>query len=100
MKYGLIGERLGHSFSKEVHGMLSDYEYEICEIARDELDGFMKRADFKAINVTIPYKEAVIPYLSYISEEAKMIGSVNTVVKRDGKLYGYNTDFFGMASLI
>ena len=100
MNYGLIGERLGHSFSKEVHGMLSDYEYEICEIERDELDGFMRRADFKAINVTIPYKEAVIPYLSYISAEAKMIGSVNTVINRDGKLYGYNTDFFGMTSLI
>ena len=100
MKYGLIGERLGHSFSKEVHGMLSDYEYEIREIERDELDGFMRRADFKAINVTIPYKEAVIPYLSYISEEAKLIGSVNTVVNRDGKLYGYNTDFHGMTALI
>ena len=100
MKYGLIGERLGHSFSKEVHGMLSDYEYEIREIERDELDGFMRRADFKAINVTIPYKEAVIPYLSYISEEAKLIGSVNTVVNRDGKLYGYNTDFLGMTALI
>lgn len=100
MKYGLIGERLGHSFSKDVHGMLSDYEYEICEIARDELDGFMRRADFKAINVTIPYKEAVIPYLSYISEEARMIGSVNTIVKRADGLYGYNTDFFGMTALI
>ena len=100
MKYGLIGERLGHSFSKEVHGLLSDYEYEIREIERDELDGFMRRADFKAINVTIPYKEAVIPYLSYISEEAKLIGSVNTVVNRDGKLYGYNTDFHGMTALI
>ena len=100
MKYGLIGERLGHSFSKEVHGMLSDYEYEIREIAKDELDSFMRCADFKAINVTIPYKEAVIPYLSGISEEAKLIGSVNTVVKRDGKLYGYNTDFAGMTALI
>ena len=100
MKYGLIGEHLGHSFSKEVHGLLSDYEYEIREISKDDLDSFMRLADFKAINVTIPYKEAVIPYLSYISEEAKLIGSVNTVVKRDGKLYGYNTDFFGMTSLI
>lgn len=100
MKYGLIGERLGHSFSKDVHGMLSDYEYEICEIARDDLDGFMKRADFKAINVTIPYKEAVMPYLSYISAEAKLIGSVNTIVKRGDKLYGYNTDFLGMTAQI
>jgi shikimate dehydrogenase len=100
MKYGLIGERLGHSFSKDVHGMLSDYEYEITEIAKTDLDDFMRRQDFEAINVTIPYKEAVIPYLSYISEEAKLIGSVNTIVKRDGKLYGYNTDFFGMTALL
>ena len=100
MKYGLIGEHLGHSFSKEVHSMLSDYEYEITEIAPNELDGFMKKAEFNAINVTIPYKEAVMPYLYYISDEAKAIGSVNTIVKRDGKLYGYNTDFYGMTSLI
>lgn len=100
MKYGLIGERLVHSFSKEVHGMLADYEYSLCEIAKDELDGFMTRRNFKAINVTIPYKEAVIPYLSYISEEAKRIGSVNTIVNRGGSLYGYNTDFFGMKSQI
>lgn len=100
MKYGLIGERLVHSFSKEVHGMLADYEYNLCEIAKDELDGFMTRRNFKAINVTIPYKEAVIPYLSYISEEAKRIGSVNTIVNRGGSLYGYNTDFFGMKSQI
>ena len=100
MKYGLIGEHLGHSFSKEVHGMLSDYEYEIKEIAKEDLDSFMQKADFKAINVTIPYKEAVIPYLSYISDEAKLIGSVNTIVKRGGKLYGYNTDFLGMRALI
>ena len=100
MKYGLIGEHLGHSFSKEVHAMLSDYKYKICEIDKDKLGDFMTKADFKAINVTIPYKEAVIPYLSYISEEAKAIGSVNTIVNCDGKLYGYNTDFFGMTSLI
>ncbi len=100
MKYGLIGEKLGHSFSKEVHSMLSDYEYEIREIPRDELDSFMKKADFKAINVTIPYKESVIPYLSYISEEAKKIGAVNTIVNRGGKLYGYNTDFLGMTAMI
>ena len=100
MKYGLIGEHLGHSFSKEVHAMLSDYDYEIREVARDGLDSFMQKADFKAINVTIPYKESVIPYLSYVSEEAKLIGSVNTIVNRNGKLYGYNTDFAGMVALI
>ena len=100
MKYGCIGEHLKHSFSKEIHGALTDYEYEICEIPKSEIDAFMKRADFKAINVTIPYKETVIPYLDYIDEFARAIGAVNTIVKRDGKLYGYNTDFFGMSALI
>lgn len=100
MRYGLIGEHLGHSFSKEVHAMLSDYEYELREIRPDELDGFMSSKNFKAINVTIPYKEAVIPYLDFVSEEAKKIGAVNTVVNRDEKLFGYNTDFAGMCALI
>lgn len=100
MKYGLIGEHLAHSFSKEVHALLSDYEYELREIPSEELGAFMKKADFKAINVTIPYKEKVIPYLSFISPEAKKIGAVNTIVNRGGKLYGYNTDFFGLGSLI
>ena len=100
MKYGLIGERLGHSFSKDVHAMLADYEYELREIPKDELGDFMTKADFNAINVTIPYKEAVIPYLAYVSDEAKRIGAVNTIVKRGGKLYGYNTDFLGMRAQI
>jgi shikimate dehydrogenase len=80
--------------------MLSDYEYEIREIPRHELDSFMREADFKAINVTIPYKESVIPYLSYISDEARMIGAVNTIINRGGMLYGYNTDFLGMSAQI
>ena len=100
MKYGLIGEKLGHSFSKIVHSKIADYEYELFEIAKTDLDAFMKLRDFCGINVTIPYKEKVIPYLDYISEEAKNIGAVNTVVNKNGKLYGYNTDFFGLKSLI
>lgn len=100
MKYGCIGEVLRHSFSKEVHGALADYQYELCEIPKNELDAFMKKADFSAINVTIPYKEAVIPYLDYISPIAGEIGAVNTIVNRDGKLYGYNTDYHGMKALI
>ena len=86
MKYGLIGERLGHSFSKEIHEALGGYEYEIIEIEREDLDAFMKKRDFTAINVTIPYKEAVIPYLDRISDQARAIGAVNTIVNRDGKL--------------
>lgn len=99
MKYGLIGERLGHSFSKRIHESLG-YEYELREIARDELDGFMRERDFLGINVTLPYKEEVIPYLDWISEGAREIGAVNTIVNRDGRLYGYNTDFYGMTALI
>lgn len=100
MKYGLIGEKLGHSFSKEVHNKLFDYDYELKEIPQNELDLFLKQRAFKAINVTIPYKEKVIPYLDFISDIAKKIGAVNTVVNKNGKLYGYNTDFWGLKSLI
>ena len=100
MKYGLIGEKLGHSFSAEIHPMIADYEYELTEISRDGFDAFMKARDFLGINVTIPYKEAVIPYLDEIDENARKIGAVNTIVNKSGKLYGYNTDFYGMRALI
>ncbi len=98
MKYGLIGERLGHSFSKEIHERLG-YEYELREVAPKDLDAFMLKRDFLGINVTMPYKTAVIPYLYWIDEAAKEIGAVNTIVNRDGKLYGYNTDYYGMRVL-
>ena len=100
MEYGCIGKKLGHSFSKDIHALLADYKYELCEIPEDSLSDFMKKADFKAINVTIPYKEKVIPFLSYISPEAEAIGAVNTIVNNGGRLSGYNTDFAGMRSLI
>lgn len=100
MTYGLIARKLGHSFSKIVHNMLFDYDYELLELEPEQVEGFMLKKEFKAINVTIPYKETVIPYLDFISDTAKSIGSVNTIVNKNGKLYGYNTDFFGMTSLI
>lgn len=100
MEYGCIGKKLGHSFSKDIHALLADYKYELAEIPEDSLSDFMKKADFKAINVTIPYKEKVIPFLSYISPEAEAIGAVNTIVNNGGRLLGYNTDFAGMRSLI
>ncbi len=100
MKYGLIGEKLGHSFSKPIHEKTGGYEYELREIARDDLDAFMKEKAFSGINVTIPYKERVMPYLDYIDPDAVSIGAVNTVVNREGRLYGYNTDFGGMKMLI
>ena len=100
MEYGCIGEHLKHSFSKEIHNLLCDYDYGIYEIPSGNLDDFMREHSFRAINVTIPYKERVIPHLESIDEAARKIGAVNTVVNRDGKLYGYNTDFYGMTSLI
>lgn len=100
MKYGCIGEHLKHSFSKEIHAKISDYDYEIREIERNALKDFATGRNFSAINVTIPYKELIMPYLNYIDEYAAEIGSVNTVVNKDGKLYGYNTDFYGMRALI
>ena len=100
MEYGCIGKKLGHSFSKEIHNALTDYTYELCEIPEEKLDEFMKKSDFKAINVTIPYKEKVIPHLAFISDEAKQIGAVNTIINKNGVLYGYNTDFYGMKMLI
>ena len=99
MKYGCIGEHLRHSFSKEVHNALADYEYEIREIPKSELDDFAAKREFLAVNVTIPYKELIMPHMSFIDEYAKAIGAVNTVVNRGGKLYGYNTDFYGMRML-
>jgi shikimate dehydrogenase len=100
MIYGLIGEKLSHSFSKIIHDYIGGYEYEIKELAPSQVDGFMKAKDFKAINVTIPYKETVMPYLDFISEQARAIGSVNTIINSSGTLYGYNTDYFGLKALL
>ena len=100
MEYGLIGEKLGHSYSVEVHRQIGDYDYVLREIPRSDLGAFMEGKGFKAINVTIPYKQDVIPYLDSIDEAAKAIGAVNTIVNRDGHLFGYNTDFHGLSRLI
>lgn len=100
MEYGLIGARLGHSFSREIHQKIADYRYELCELTPEGVDQLLKGRDFRAINVTIPYKETVIPYLDVVSESAKKIGAVNTIVNRNGVLYGDNTDYAGAAALI
>lgn len=100
MKYGLIGEKLSHSFSKEIHEALTDYVYEIRELTPDEVAPFLEAREFEGINVTIPYKEKVIPYLDSVSDAAKKIGAVNTVKNVDGKLIGDNTDFYGMREMI
>ena len=99
-KYGCIGKKLTHSFSKEIHAKLADYNYELIELSENEIKSFFIEKDFEAINVTIPYKETVIPYLDDVGDVAKRIGAVNTIVNRNGKLYGYNTDYYGMKALI
>lgn len=100
MKYGLIGEKLGHSYSKDIHEQLADYKYDLKEIARENLDAFIESKDFKAINVTIPYKQDVIKHLDWKSEALEEIGACNAIVNRDGKLYGYNFDAAGLEALI
>lgn len=100
MKYGLIGEKLGHSFSAVIHGMIGLYDYVLCPVSREDFDAFMTKRDFQGINVTIPYKKDVIPYLKELSTGAKLCGAVNTIVNRNGELYGDNTDFLGMQALL
>lgn len=99
-QYGCIGKKLTHSFSKEIHAKLADYDYRLIELSEEELNSFFEKKEFEAINVTIPYKETVIPYLDDISEIARKIGAVNTIVNKDGMLFGYNTDYYGMKALI
>ncbi|MBO4854627.1 MAG: AAA family ATPase [Oscillospiraceae bacterium] len=100
MNYGCIARKLGHSFSKTIHGRIDSYDYQLRELMPEELDAFMRAKDFQGINVTIPYKESVLPYLDHISDTARAIGAVNTVVNRSGELWGFNTDFGGMRALI
>ena len=97
MEYGLIGSRLGHSYSKIIHEKIAPYTYELCPLpTEEEAHAFLQKRAFRAINVTIPYKQLVIPYCDEVDEGAAAIGAVNTVVNRGGRLYGYNTDFAGV----
>lgn len=100
MNYGLIGEKLGHSYSKDIHEMLADYTYDLCPLTKEEFTTFMEEHAFDAINVTIPYKQAVIPYLDSMDDNAKAIGAVNTIVNKNGKLEGHNTDFSGFLYML
>ena len=106
MKYGLIGEHLGHSFSKQIQTRIAeienvkDYDYQLVELDKEEFKEFMEKKDFKGINVTIPYKKDVIPYLDEMDESAKAIGAVNTIINVDSKLKGYNTDFGGFLYMV
>lgn len=100
MKCGLLGRKLGHSYSPRIHAMLGDYSYELFEKEPEELDSFLRNGDFHGINVTVPYKKAVIPYLDELTPIAEKLGAVNTVVRRDGRLIGHNTDYFGFQTLL
>ena len=99
--YGLIGEKLGHSFSPAIHGKLADYEYKLYELSPEQVGPFLEKKEYDGLNVTIPYKKTVIPYCDELTEAAKSIGSVNTIVKRpDGTLLGHNTDYDGFMWLL
>ena len=100
MEYGLIGEKLGHTFSPAIHAMIAPYRYEAREMTGEELHAFLLSRDFRAVNVTIPYKQDVIPYLEHIDDDAREIGAVNVIVNRGGTLYGYNTDAWGMTYML
>lgn len=101
MKCGLLGRKLGHSYSPQIHGYLGDYPYVLFEKEPEEIGDFLKNGDFTGINVTIPHKKEVIPYLDELTPTARKMGAVNTVVRRaDGTLLGHNTDHFGFASMV
>ena len=99
--YGLIGRKLGHSYSPQIHSIIGDYKYSLFEMEEEDVEVFLKKKDFDAINVTIPYKKTVMPFLDRIDEDALKIGSVNTIVKeKDGSLTGYNTDYYGFSYML
>ncbi len=98
--YGCIGRHLTHSYSKEIHALLAPYSYELYPMEPEEVGGFVKSPSLGGINVTIPYKRDIMQYLDVIDPAALAVGAVNTVVNRCGRLYGYNTDVFGMERLL
>ena len=96
MQCGLLGEKLGHSYSPQIHGLLANYEYGLFEKTPDEVEQFIRFGSWHGLNVTIPYKKTVIPFCDELSETAGMIGSVNTLLRcSDGSIVGDNTDAFG-----
>ena len=99
-KFGLLGKTLKHSYSKTIHSLLGEYDYDLYEVEPENLKEFVLSRTLKGYNVTIPYKKDIIPLLDYVDERAKMIGAVNTVIDDGGKLYGYNTDFDGMLYML
>lgn len=100
MKCGLLGRHLAHSYSPQIHAMLGDYSYELFEKEPEELETFLKRGQWDGLNVTVPYKKAVIPFLDEMTPIAQRLGAVNTIVRQDGKLLGHNTDYYGFKMLL
>ena len=101
MNCGLLGRKLGHSYSPQIHAMLGDYTYTLFEKEPEEVEGFLRSGPFTGLNVTIPYKKTVLPFCDVLSPRARALGAVNTIVRReDGSLVGHNTDYFGFASLV
>ena len=97
---GLLGQKLGHSYSPQIHRQLSDYSYQLFEKEPEQIEKFLKSEEFQGLNVTIPYKKTVIPYCDSLTNQARKIGAVNTIVRRpDGTLIGHNTDYFGFSSM-
>ena len=100
MKCGLLGRKLGHSYSPQIHAHLGSYSYELFEREPEEVEAFLRDGEFTAINVTIPYKKTVMPYC-HLTDTARYMGSVNTVIRQpDGRLLGHNTDYFGFSSMV
>lgn len=101
MVYGLLGRTLSYSYSPRIHKALGGYSYKLFEKEPEELADFLQNGKFSGLNVTIPYKKAVIPYLQELSPVAKRLGAVNTIVRRaDGTLIGHNTDYFGFSMMV
>ena len=100
MKCGLLGRKLGHSFSPQIHKHLGDYSYEIFEREPEDLEAFLKHGEWEGLNVTIPYKKDVIPFLDELSPIAAKLGAVNCIIRRDGRLLGHNTDYFGFQEMV
>lgn len=101
MLCGLLGKKLGHSYSPQIHSYLGNYSYVLFEKMQGELESFLKNGDFHGLNVTIPYKKEVLPFLDSLSDCAAALGAVNTIVRQpDGKLVGHNTDYYGFSSML
>lgn len=101
MLCGLLGEKLGHSYSPFIHSQLGKYSYQLFEKQQSELAEFLTQGDFAGINVTIPYKKAIIPYCAELTPQAKALGAVNTLIRKpDGTLLGHNTDYFGFETML